>query len=194
MITLLPLRKTNRNKYFLAHAEIFSRGLSIMLLIWGGHQNLSMSFQQLLSLNVQIEPNNAFSLLKISVDLDEFYFILIFDRRLLLGQRSLLGLSWFCSCFRYFHSFIQCGLDTVYFMQRDNGAAKVKIRELALDSLMSKYGKKTFWMMCPSSQRWIASCDTVGEASEDIKEVHSLTCNGSEKYDDIVWQLIQIWV
>ena len=26
MITLLPLRKTNRNKYFLALAEIFSSG------------------------------------------------------------------------------------------------------------------------------------------------------------------------
>ena len=182
MITLLPLRKTNRNKYFLALAEIFSRGLSIMLPIWGGHLNLSMSFQQLLSLNVQIEPNNAFSLLKISVDLDEFYFILNFQTvSLLLEQRSLLGLSWFCSCFRYFHSFMQCGLDTVYFMQRDNGAAKVKIRELALDSLMSKYGKKTFWEMCPSSQRWIVSSDTVGEASEVIKEVNSLMCNGSEK-------------
>ena len=33
----------------------------------------------------EIEPNNAFSLLKISVDLDEFYFILIFDRKLTVG-------------------------------------------------------------------------------------------------------------
>ena len=86
------------------------------------------------------------------MDLDEFYFILIFDRKLTVGVEvtARAELVFVVASATSIHSRSVVWTQSISCREMME-QQKVKTRELALDSLMSKNGKKTFWEMCPSS-------------------------------------------